>query len=45
MCLEQIEWEGMEKISFALSRVKFYAVVNTAINTQVSQNLGNFLTS
>jgi hypothetical protein len=43
--LKEVGWEVMDYIDLAEVRDKWWTVVNMAMNLQVSENVGNFLTS
>ena len=42
--LEEVGWEGMDRIDLALVWDGWWALVNAARNLRVSQNAGNLLT-
>ena len=45
MHLQEIGWKSMDRIHLTQDRDKWLAVMNVAMNHQVSQNAWNFLTS
>jgi hypothetical protein len=45
MDLQEVGWEGMDWIDLAQDRDRWRALVLAAMNLQVPQNAGNFLTN
>jgi hypothetical protein len=45
MDLREVEWRGIYWIDLAWDRDQWMAFVNTVMNIQVLQNIGNFLSS
>jgi hypothetical protein len=43
MDLTEIGWDGVDSIAMAQDRDQRRALVNTALNLRVPQNVGNFL--
>jgi hypothetical protein len=45
MELQEMGWEGMDRIDVAQERDKWPAVMNAVMNFRVAKNAGKFLTS
>jgi len=45
MDLQEMGWEGMDRIDLALEKDRWQALVNMVLNPRVPRNAGNFLTS